>query len=260
MPTPMTPFLSSQKARLVAVSKYKPAQDVMYAYEAGQRHFGENYVQELVEKSKQVGKSRPARREREIFHSIDLKTQAQLPRDIQWHFIGHLQTNKCKTVAAIPNLYVVETIDSIKKADALDKAASALRSEPLRVFVQVNTSREEAKSGVAPEQCLNVCKHIVHHCPHLVLSGLMTIGMFGRDPDLENPDFKVKSSIYLSDFKKGSSRRSKERVLVPCRVQKDRSRCRARQVSRVEYGHVRRLHSSPESWLYQCPRWSNHLW
>ncbi|CEG82729.1 Putative YggS family pyridoxal phosphate enzyme [Rhizopus microsporus] len=64
-----------REACLVAVSKYKPIEDLMYAYEAGQRHFGENYVQELVDKSQ------------------------KLPADIQWHFIGHLQSNKCKTVA-----------------------------------------------------------------------------------------------------------------------------------------------------------------
>ncbi|CDS12723.1 hypothetical protein LRAMOSA04908 [Lichtheimia ramosa] len=155
-----------QEARLVAVSKYKPAQDLLYAYEAGQRHFGENYVQELVEKS------------------------GELPRDIQWHFIGHLQSNKCKAVAAIPNLYVVETVDSQKKADTLNKACTGLRPDPLRVFVQVNTSGEDVKSGVSPADCPNVCKHIVENCPQLLLSGLMTIGMFGRDPSQENPDFQ----------------------------------------------------------------------
>ncbi|KAG2224736.1 hypothetical protein INT45_009051 [Circinella minor] len=157
---------TSQKTRLVAVSKYKPAQDLLYAYEDGQRHFGENYVQELVEKS------------------------AELPKDIQWHFIGHLQSNKAKAVIGIPNLYVVETVDSIKKANTINKACDGLRSDPLRVYVQVNTSNEEVKSGVAPADVVNVCKHIIESCPRLNLSGLMTIGMFGRDPNEENPDFK----------------------------------------------------------------------
>ncbi|KAI9493413.1 hypothetical protein BDB00DRAFT_872305 [Zychaea mexicana] len=157
---------SPQETRLVAVSKYKPAQDLLYAYEAGQRHFGENYVQELVDKS------------------------AQLPKDIQWHFIGHLQSNKAKTVVSIPNLYVVETVDNIKKANTLNKACDGLRPDPLRVYVQVNTSNEEAKSGVAPADCVKVCQHIIDSCPRLELSGLMTIGMFGRDPSEENPDFK----------------------------------------------------------------------
>ncbi|KAI9025053.1 alanine racemase [Phycomyces nitens] len=159
--------LGGQKARLVAVSKYKPAEDLMYCYDAGQRHFGENYVQELVDKSE------------------------KLPRDIQWHFIGHLQSNKCKAVAGIPNLFAVETVDSIKKADSLNKACVAVgRPEPLRVFVQINTSREENKSGTNPSDSTIVCKHIVEHCPQLALQGLMTIGMFGREPSEKNPDFE----------------------------------------------------------------------
>ncbi|CAO3631978.1 unnamed protein product [Cunninghamella blakesleeana] len=156
-----------ENARLVAVSKYKPAEDLMYAYETGQRHFGENYVQELIEKS------------------------TTLPTDIQWHFIGHLQSNKCKTVAAIPNLFAVETVDSIKKADTLNKACiSCERKDPLRVFVQINTSNEEAKSGIEPTKSAEVCKHIKNNCSHLQLHGLMTIGMFGRDPSETNPDFE----------------------------------------------------------------------
>ncbi|KAG0172374.1 hypothetical protein DFQ28_004752 [Apophysomyces sp. BC1034] len=157
----------TREAQLVAVSKYKPAEDLMYAYDAGQRHFGENYVQELVDKSQ------------------------KLPKDIQWHFIGHLQSNKCKVVAAIPNLFVVETVDGKKKADALNKACKSVgRSDPLRVFVQINTSREEAKSGIDPAECTQVCRHIMDACPELKLDGLMTIGMFGRDPMEANPDFK----------------------------------------------------------------------
>ncbi|KAI8992618.1 YggS family pyridoxal phosphate enzyme [Pilobolus umbonatus] len=118
---------------LVAVSKYKPVEDLMYAYEAGQRHFGENY----------------------------------LPKDIQWHFIGHLQSNKCKSACI-----------------------SVGRTEPLRVYVQVNTSEEDAKSGVDMSSVVDVCRHIIDKCPGLNLHGLMTIGMFGRDPSLPNPDFK----------------------------------------------------------------------
>ncbi|KAF9916767.1 hypothetical protein FBU30_001169 [Linnemannia zychae] len=161
---------SAQKARLVAVSKLKPASDILAAYEkAGHRNFGENYVQELEEKSK------------------------ELPSDIQWHFIGNLQSNKCKIVAAIPNLFAVETVDSAKKASTLDKAcAAAARPEPLRIFLQVNTSGEESKSGMEPREVLEVSQHVVSACPHLKLAGLMTIG--SPNPDLEdgeNPDFKM---------------------------------------------------------------------
>ncbi|KAJ2340742.1 hypothetical protein GGF43_006337, partial [Coemansia sp. RSA 2618] len=106
---------ASQKAsaRLVAVSKYKPGSDILAAYEDGQRHFGENYVQELCEKA------------------------AALPTDIQWHFIGRLQSNKCKALAAIPNLWAVETIDSAAKARKLSDAwIGAGNTGRLNVFVQ----------------------------------------------------------------------------------------------------------------------------
>ncbi|KAK3827253.1 MAG: hypothetical protein JOS17DRAFT_749370 [Linnemannia elongata] len=163
---------SAQNARLVAVSKLKPASDILAAYEkTGQRNFGENYVQELEEKSK------------------------ELPSDIQWHFIGSLQSNKCKVVAAIPNVFVVETVDSAKKATTLDKAcAAAARAEPLRIFLQVNTSGEESKSGMLPNEVPEVAQHVVSTCSHLTLAGLMTIG--SPNPDLENgenPDFKALS-------------------------------------------------------------------
>ncbi|KND00917.1 YggS family pyridoxal phosphate enzyme [Spizellomyces punctatus DAOM BR117] len=154
---------TGKEVRLVAVSKTKPASDLLIAYEAGQRHFGEN-VQELVEKA------------------------AQLPTDICWHFIGTLQSNKCKTLAAVPNLWAVETIDSIKKADMMNKAWSG-KSQPLRVFVQVNTSGEESKSGLHPTECIAVAEHVVTACQNLTLQGLMTIGSPDRDAESENPDF-----------------------------------------------------------------------
>ncbi|KAF9435103.1 hypothetical protein BGZ76_006896 [Entomortierella beljakovae] len=163
---------NAQAARLVAVSKLKPASDILAAYEkTGHRHFGENYVQELEDKSK------------------------ELPSDIKWHFIGSLQSNKCKIVAAIPNLFVVETVDSSKKASTLNKAcATAARTEPLRIFLQVNTSGEDTKSGMLPSEALLVAQHVITNCPNLLFGGLMTIG--SPNPDLENgdnPDFKMLS-------------------------------------------------------------------
>jgi PLP dependent protein len=111
---------SSSPTRLVAVSKYIPAEDIRCAYTAGQRHFGENYIQELITKS------------------------VELPEDIKWHFIGALQSNKCKMlVEKVKNLWCVETVDSEKKARLLENGAAAIeRKELLKVFVQVNTSGE----------------------------------------------------------------------------------------------------------------------
>ena len=84
--------------QLIAVSKTKPPALVHQAYAAGQRAFGENYVVELVEKA------------------------PQLPSDVRWHFIGHLQSNKCKVLTKVPNLYMVESVDSEKLATALNTA------------------------------------------------------------------------------------------------------------------------------------------
>ncbi|KAJ3097425.1 hypothetical protein HDU97_004873 [Phlyctochytrium planicorne] len=150
------------KPRLVAVSKTKPVADIQAAYDLGQRHFGEN-VQELVDKV------------------------PQLPADIKWHFIGSLQSNKCKLLAAIPNLFAIETLDNTKKAGILQKLY-AERESVLNVFIQVNTSGEESKSGLSPSECAPLARFITSECPNLHLLGLMTIGAPDRD-EIPNPDF-----------------------------------------------------------------------
>lgn len=168
----------SLQVRLIAVSKLKPANDILALHQPSnptQTHFGENYVQELLEKSK------------------------LLPRSIRWHMIGGLQSNKCKQLAEqIPNLWCVSSVDSEKKANELEKGRRALLekdqdAEKLRVMVQVNTSGEEAKSGVEPTDTTALCKHIIDKCPHLELFGLMTIGAIARSkettPENENEDF-----------------------------------------------------------------------
>ncbi|KAG7451385.1 uncharacterized protein BT62DRAFT_927086 [Guyanagaster necrorhizus] len=167
--SPTTPVV------LVAVSKYKPASDIQACLEDGQLDFGENYVQELVEKAK------------------------ELPLEIRWHFIGALQSNKAKTLAAIPNLYTVQTLTSEKAASALNKALPLDRTAPLNVLIQVNTSGEEAKSGLAPLSKNNpsgdltqLAKFIVNQCPRLRLQGLMTIGALEQSLNSgdDNADFE----------------------------------------------------------------------
>lgn len=159
---------------LLAVSKLKPASDIQILYDHGVRHFGENYVQELIEKSK------------------------ILPGDIHWHFIGGLQTNKCKDLAKVPNLSFVETIDSLKKAKKLNEARSKYNPDasPLACNVQINTSSEEQKSGLQQEQeIFDVIRFFLdENTKHITLNGLMTIG--SRDTSHsdnateENEDFK----------------------------------------------------------------------
>jgi len=128
-----------------------------------------------------------------------LEKSKLLPRSIRWHFIGGLQSNKCKTLAEqVPNLWCVSSVDSEKKCNELEKGRRAAieanaEVEPLRVMVQVNTSGEESKSGVEPKDALALCRHVVEKCPHLRLTGLMTIGAIARSkattPETENEDF-----------------------------------------------------------------------
>jgi pyridoxal phosphate enzyme (YggS family) len=117
--------LDIKKVTLVAVSKTKPVADILELYQLGQRDFGENYVQEIVEK------------------------QQQLPSDIQWHFIGHLQSNKVKYIA--PFVYLIHGVDSLKLLREIDKqGAKAGRVIP--VLLQVHIAMEETKFGFDSEE------------------------------------------------------------------------------------------------------------
>ncbi|KAG6523498.1 hypothetical protein ZIOFF_013358 [Zingiber officinale] len=168
---------SPDQVRVVAVSKTKPVSLIRQVYDAGHRCFGENYVQEIVEKA------------------------PQLPSDIEWHFIGNLQSNKVKTlldarksqiiqdrnnIAGVPNLDMFESVDDEKIANHLDRMVANLGRKPLKVLVQVNTSGEESKYGVNPSGCLQLVKHVKFGCPNLIFSGLMTIGMLDYTSTPEN--------------------------------------------------------------------------
>nr|CAD1834898.1 unnamed protein product [Ananas comosus var. bracteatus] len=162
----------AEEVRVVAVGKTKPASLIRQLYDAGHRCFGENYVQEIVDKA------------------------PQLPVDIEWHYIGHLQSNKVKSLlASVPNLDMVESVDNEKIATHLDRMVASLRRRPLKVLVQVNTSGEESKSGVDPSGCVELAKHVKIACPHLVFSGLMTIGMPDYSSTPEN--FKTLSNCRI---------------------------------------------------------------
>ena len=147
--------------RLVAVSKTKPVDLLREAYDAGQRDFGENYVQEIISKA------------------------PDMPEDVAWRFIGKLQSNKAKAlVHGVPSLVCIETVDSAKLANKLQGAAAALdppRATPLGVMVQVNTSPwEGSKGGVLADEAPALAEHIRDACPDLRLVGLMTIGQSGE--------------------------------------------------------------------------------
>ncbi|SFE85665.1 hypothetical protein SAMN05518672_11159 [Chitinophaga sp. CF118] len=146
-------------AKLVAVSKIKPAADIQALYNAGQRIFGENYVQELQEK------------------------QALLPADIQWHFIGHLQSNKVKYIA--PFVTMIHAVDSMKLLEEINKQA-ARHDRIIECLLQVHIAEEETKFGLSEkelEQLLEQWRDQQNNLTNIRIAGLM--GMATNTEDLQ---------------------------------------------------------------------------
>ena len=131
---------------LVAVTKRIKKDLIRQAYDHGERHFGENYFQSLKRRS------------------------VSLPSDIKWHFIGHLQSNKAKGLAEIENLHVVETVDSLKLAQKLDNACASL-NKTLNIFLQINSSGEDTKSGLPPTEVMDIVDKIMNEHKNLNLTG-----------------------------------------------------------------------------------------
>jgi pyridoxal phosphate enzyme (YggS family) len=140
---------NSATVQLIAVTKTKPVNDIREAYQAGQRHFGENYVQELAEKAEELA-------------TLD---------GIQWHFIGPIQSNKTRDIALYADM--VHSIDRLKIAKRLSEQRPADKA-PLKVLLQVNISLETSKAGVLPEQMLELARQVAQ-LPQLKLRGLMAI-------------------------------------------------------------------------------------
>ena len=141
---------ASNAVRLLAVSKTKSVAEISTAFEAGQNAFGENYVQEGVDKI-------------QYFQAQGIQ--------LEWHFIGPLQSNKTRLVAE--HFDWMQTLERAKIADRLNEQRPADKA-PLNVLIQINISDEETKSGISPHEMLNLAKHI-ENLPHLRLRGLMAI-------------------------------------------------------------------------------------
>ncbi len=148
--------------KIVAVSKRVPAATLALAQECGQNIFGENYLQEAAEKI------------------------PQLPSSSEWHFIGHLQSNKAAQAAKL--FQVIQTVDRLKIAQALDKQAGLLGKQ-LEVLIQVNVGQEAQKSGVHPEALEQVLRDM-QNFRHLRLLGLMTMPPYSEDPAASRPWFR----------------------------------------------------------------------
>ncbi len=147
---------------LIAVSKTKPISDIEQAIAAGQRHFGENYVQEGVEK---------------VLHFDD--------SSLTWHFIGPLQSNKTRVVAE--NFDWIHTIDRLKIAKRLNEQRGVFQ-KPLQILIQVNISDEESKSGVSPDEVMALATELAQF-DRLTVRGLMTIGVKTDDLSVINKQF-----------------------------------------------------------------------
>ena len=160
--------LNLKKVRLVAVSKTKPVEDILELYELGQRDFGENYVQELLSKYE------------------------QLPRDIRWHFIGHLQSNKVKYLA--PFIHLIHGIDSFKLLKEVSKQAGKL-SKDISVLLQVHIAREETKFGLDEKELGEIIKN-----PDVLVNqkieGLMGMASLTENSDLVRKEFRLLKHLF----------------------------------------------------------------
>ncbi|HAE45399.1 MAG TPA: YggS family pyridoxal phosphate-dependent enzyme [Lachnospiraceae bacterium] len=152
---------SAQDVTIVAVSKTKPEEAILELYHAGHRDFGENYIQEL-----------------RVKHD-------DLPKDIRWHMIGHLQRNKVKYIAEY--IHLIHSVDSFQLAETIEKEA-AKHDRIIPILIEVNVGGEESKFGVTPEEAPVLIEKI-SHLPHVRVEGLMTSAPYVEDPEEDRPCF-----------------------------------------------------------------------
>jgi PLP dependent protein len=164
---------------LVAVSKTFPADRVVKAVECGVTDFGENYIQELLEKRKAIG---------------DLQ--------LQWHFVGHLQTNKVKYIGEW--IHLIHSVDSLSLAKEVDRRAGDA-GRRIQILVEVNTTGEASKFGRKPEETLDFVRQLAGF-RNIQIVGLMTIGPFLPDPEGSRPMFRTLRSLnrQLADIGQGN--------------------------------------------------------
>jgi pyridoxal phosphate enzyme (YggS family) len=152
---------------LVAVSKTKPVEMLMQAYNAGFKRFGENYVQELVDKHE------------------------SLPKDIEWHFIGHLQSNKVKYIASFVSL--IHSVDSLKLLQEINKQATK-NNRVIDCLLQIYIAEEDTKSGMTEEECLEILK--AETLPNVRIVGLMGMTTLTDDETQIRREFKKLKDFY----------------------------------------------------------------
>lgn len=165
----------SNNITLIAVSKTKPIPDLLEAYNAGARDFGENKVQEIVEK------------------------YDKLPNDVRWHMIGHLQTNKVKYI--IDKVWAIHSVDSLKLAEVISKEA-AKHKLTMPIFIEVNVADEETKFGVKVDELPDFIDKI-KDLPNITIMGLMTVA-----PYVDNPEENRQHFVTLKQLSVDISRKN----------------------------------------------------
>ena len=162
--------LNPQQVQLIAVSKTKPNEDIIELYNLGQRAFGENYVQELVDK------------------------EASLPKDIQWHFIGHLQSNKVKYIA--PFVHLIHGVDSEKLLQEINKQAIK-QNRVIDCLLQVDIATEETKFGFDADSISELIQSgRLANYPNIRIKGLMGMASFSEDTHLLTKEFTSLKQIF----------------------------------------------------------------
>ena len=155
---------SPDEVTLLAVSKTFPAERVREVVSCGVEDVGENYVQELCAKREQLADER-----------------------IRWHFIGHLQSNKVRSIA--PWIHLIHAVDSVSLAAEIDKRA-ARSNRCIDILIEINTTGEESKFGIRPEAAQELVQSL-SQLEHIRICGLMTIGLFDPDPEVCRPLFRT---------------------------------------------------------------------
>lgn len=162
--------LQPKGVQLVAVSKTKPAEDIRALYALGQRDFGENYVQELVDK------------------------QPQLPSDIRWHFIGHLQSNKVKYIA--PFVHLIHGVDSLKLLKEIDKQA-AKNSRVIDVLLQMHVAQEETKFGLDENEVSEILNDdALSALKNVRIVGIMSMASFVDEVQQIRQEFSIAKNTF----------------------------------------------------------------
>lgn len=158
------------ETRLVAVSKFHPIETIMEAYECGQRIFGESKIQELTAK------------------------KDRLPSDIEWHFIGHLQTNKIRAIA--PFVELIHGVDSYKLLQAIDKEAGKCE-RTVGVLLQIHIAKEESKFGFSIRECMEMLEEgSWKNCRHVAICGLMGMATYTDDKEMIRDEFRLLSGLF----------------------------------------------------------------